>query len=162
GRAPVPPLPPRRLGRDRGGALDPVGVGFGPVMTRAVDLNDVGASPGSPPRADLARGGTLPSGRHAPTSWIRLVGMPPTGRRPDSLIRSAPIGYDRDRTSQAQGRKGRPRMDHLEKTFLGLFERLRDDLREESGIGLTLRAEGQDLTLRIRSRMDTGDEKQPF
>ena len=33
-RASVPALRPRRPGRDRGGAPDPVGVGFGPVMTR--------------------------------------------------------------------------------------------------------------------------------
>jgi hypothetical protein len=53
-------------------------------------------------------------------------------------------------------------MDRTEGVFVDLFSRLREDLREESGIGLALKAEGRNVTLRIRSERQAGDEKRPF
>ncbi|WP_422929634.1 hypothetical protein [Singulisphaera sp. PoT] len=53
-------------------------------------------------------------------------------------------------------------MDRTEAVFLDLFSTLRDSLKEEAGIGLALKAEGQDVTLRIRSERHAGDEKRPF
>jgi hypothetical protein len=53
-------------------------------------------------------------------------------------------------------------MDRIEEVFVGLFSSLREELREESGVGLALKAEGRDITLRIRSQNKTGDEKQPY
>ncbi len=52
-------------------------------------------------------------------------------------------------------------MDRAEEVFVSLFSRLREDLREESGIGLALKAEGRDVTLRVRSKEQAGDERQP-
>src|SRR4051812_4594608 len=53
-------------------------------------------------------------------------------------------------------------MDRIEETFVRLFSRLREDLREEFGVGLALKAEGPNVTLRVRSEKKTGDEKQPY
>jgi hypothetical protein len=53
-------------------------------------------------------------------------------------------------------------MDRTEEVFVGLFSRLREDLREESGIGLALKAEGRNVTLRVRSEKEAGDEKRPY
>ena len=53
-------------------------------------------------------------------------------------------------------------MDRIEEVFVGLFSRLRVELREEYGIGLALKAEGRDITVRVRSRKKAGDEKQPY
>jgi hypothetical protein len=53
-------------------------------------------------------------------------------------------------------------MDRTEEVFVGLFTRLREDLREEPGVGLALKAEGRNVTLRIRSRQKAGDEKRPY
>ncbi len=53
-------------------------------------------------------------------------------------------------------------MDRTEEAFVGLFTGLRDDLREEAGIGLALKAEGRNVTLRIRSERPAGDEKRPY
>ena len=40
-------------------------------------------------------------------------------------------------------------MDRTEEVFVSLFSRLREDLREESGVGLALKAEGRNVTIRI-------------
>jgi hypothetical protein len=53
-------------------------------------------------------------------------------------------------------------MDRTEEVFVGLFTGLREDLREEPGVGLALKAEGRNVTLRIRSQPDAGDEKCPY
>ena len=53
-------------------------------------------------------------------------------------------------------------MDRTEEVFVGLFSRLREDLREEPGIGLALKAQGRNVTLRIRSEGQAGDGRQPF
>lgn len=53
-------------------------------------------------------------------------------------------------------------MDRTEDVFVGLFSRLREDLREESGVGLALKAEGRNVTLRIRSEKEAGDERRPY
>lgn len=53
-------------------------------------------------------------------------------------------------------------MDKYEGILVKLFGNLRDDLREEYGVGLALKAEGRDVTLRIRSQMWVGDEKRPY
>jgi hypothetical protein len=53
-------------------------------------------------------------------------------------------------------------MDRIEAVFVGLFSRLREELREEYGVGLALKAEGRDITLRVRSQKKAGDEKQPY
>ncbi|MBV8385050.1 MAG: hypothetical protein JOZ63_20865 [Planctomycetaceae bacterium] len=53
-------------------------------------------------------------------------------------------------------------MDRIEEVFVSLFSRLREDLREESGVGLALKVEGRNVTLRIRSEKKTGDERRPY
>jgi hypothetical protein len=53
-------------------------------------------------------------------------------------------------------------MDKSEEVFVSLFSRLREDLREEFGVGLALKAEGRNITLRVRSEKKPGDEKQPY
>jgi hypothetical protein len=53
-------------------------------------------------------------------------------------------------------------MDKIEEVFVSLFSSLREDLREEYGVGLALKAEGRNVTLRVRSEKKTGDEKQPY
>jgi hypothetical protein len=53
-------------------------------------------------------------------------------------------------------------MDRLEAILVNLFETLRDDLREESGVGLALKAEGRDVTLRVRSQEKAGDVRRPY
>jgi hypothetical protein len=53
-------------------------------------------------------------------------------------------------------------MDRTEEVFVGLFTGLREDLREEPGVGLALKAEGGNVTLRIRSRQKADDEKRPY
>ena len=53
-------------------------------------------------------------------------------------------------------------MDRLESILVDLFRTLRDDLREEAKVGLSLKAEGRDLTLRVRSREKSGDEGHPY
>jgi hypothetical protein len=52
-------------------------------------------------------------------------------------------------------------MDKSEEVFVSLFSSLREDLREEYGVGLALKAEGRNITLRVRSEKKPGDEKQP-
>lgn len=52
-------------------------------------------------------------------------------------------------------------MDRTEEVFVALFSRLREDLRGEPGVGLALRAQGRNVTLRIRSEKQAGDERQP-
>jgi hypothetical protein len=53
-------------------------------------------------------------------------------------------------------------MDRTEEVFVGLFTGLREDLREEPGVGLALKAEGRNVTLRIRSQQEAGDERRPY
>jgi hypothetical protein len=53
-------------------------------------------------------------------------------------------------------------MDRTEGVFVTLFSVLREDLRSEAGIGLALKAEGRNLSLRIRSERKADDEKQPY
>jgi hypothetical protein len=53
-------------------------------------------------------------------------------------------------------------MNETEEVFVGLFSRLREHLKQEPGIGLALKAEGPDVTLRVRSRRPSDDEKRPF
>ncbi len=53
-------------------------------------------------------------------------------------------------------------MDKSEEVFVSLFSRLREDLREEFGVGLALKAEGRNITLRVRSEKKPGDEKQRY
>ena len=53
-------------------------------------------------------------------------------------------------------------MKRIEEIFVSLFSILREELREESGVGLALKAEGQYLTLRVRRQKTTEDEKQPY
>ena len=53
-------------------------------------------------------------------------------------------------------------MDRIEEVLVGLFSGLREELREEYGVGLALKAEGHDVTLRVRSQKKAGDEKQPY
>jgi hypothetical protein len=53
-------------------------------------------------------------------------------------------------------------MDRTEEVIVGLFTRLREDLREESSVGMALKAEGRNITLRIRSEKEPGDEKRPY
>jgi len=48
-------------------------------------------------------------------------------------------------------------MDKSEEVFVSLFS----SLREEFGVGLALKAEGRNITLRVRSEKKPGDEKQP-
>src|SRR5271157_1224584 len=49
-------------------------------------------------------------------------------------------------------------MDKSEEVFVSLFSRL----REEFGVGLALKAEGRNITLRVRSEKKPGDEKQRY
>ena len=53
-------------------------------------------------------------------------------------------------------------MDETEEVLFDLFRRLREYLMEEFGVGLTLKAEGHDFTLRVKSRTNSGDQKQPY
>jgi hypothetical protein len=53
-------------------------------------------------------------------------------------------------------------MDGTEEILFDLFRRLREYLVRDHGVGLTLKAEGQDFTLRVRSRTNSNDEKQPY
>jgi hypothetical protein len=53
-------------------------------------------------------------------------------------------------------------MDRTEEILVGLFSRLREDLRAEPGVGLALKAQGRNVTLRIRSERQAGDERQPY
>jgi hypothetical protein len=53
-------------------------------------------------------------------------------------------------------------MDRTEEVIVGLFSGLREDLRAEPGVGLALKAQGGDVTLRIRSEERDGDERRPF
>jgi hypothetical protein len=53
-------------------------------------------------------------------------------------------------------------VDRTEEVFIALFSRLREELREETGVGLALKAEGPNVTLRIRSEEQAGDERRPF
>lgn len=53
-------------------------------------------------------------------------------------------------------------MDDKEKVLFDLLGTLRDDLSEEHGIGISLKAEGQTFTLRVRSQTNPSDEKQPY
>jgi hypothetical protein len=53
-------------------------------------------------------------------------------------------------------------MDDLEDVLVNLFKSLRDDLRKEAKVGLALKAEGPDVTLRVRSHAKAGDERQPY
>src|SRR3954467_9126435 len=53
-------------------------------------------------------------------------------------------------------------MGEREEVLFDLFRRLREYLVDEYGVGLALKAEGQDFTLRARSRKNPGDEKRPF
>jgi len=53
-------------------------------------------------------------------------------------------------------------MDRTEEALLGLFAELRDELRQESDVGLALKAQGRNATLRIRSQEEHSDEKRPY
>lgn len=53
-------------------------------------------------------------------------------------------------------------MDRVEMVLVNLFSTLREELKEESGIGLSLKAQGRDVTLRVRSQKQCGDESRPF
>ena len=53
-------------------------------------------------------------------------------------------------------------MDRPEEILIRLFGTLRDDLREECGVGLALKAQGRDVTLRVRSQRRDALEKQPY
>src|SRR5215218_1948651 len=48
-----------------------------------------------------------------------------------------------------------------EKLLLDLFLELRDRLLGEYGVGVMLIAQGQDFALKVRTRRNTGHEKQP-
>jgi len=52
-------------------------------------------------------------------------------------------------------------MDDMEKVLFDLFGTLRDELSEEYGVGMSLKAAGPTFTLRVRSQKNSGDEKQP-
>lgn len=53
-------------------------------------------------------------------------------------------------------------MDDIEGALVNLFKILRDDLREEAKVGMALKAEGRDVTLRVRSQAMAGDERRPY
>ena len=53
-------------------------------------------------------------------------------------------------------------MDRAEEIFVGLFSRLREELRADPGVGLALKAQGRDLTLRIRSEKPSDAGRRPF
>ncbi len=53
-------------------------------------------------------------------------------------------------------------MEEIEGVLVNLFKILRDDLREDARVGLALKAEGRDVTLRVRSQSNPGDERQPY
>ena len=53
-------------------------------------------------------------------------------------------------------------MDRTEEVFVILFSKLREELREESGVGLALKAEGRNVTLRIRSEKKARDERRHY
>jgi hypothetical protein len=53
-------------------------------------------------------------------------------------------------------------MDDIEGILVNLFKILRHDFREEAKVGLALKAEGRDITLRVRSRAKVGDERHPY
>ena len=53
-------------------------------------------------------------------------------------------------------------MERIEEILLVLYQILRDDLREEAKVGLALKAEGRDVTLRVRTQAKAGDERQPY
>lgn len=52
-------------------------------------------------------------------------------------------------------------MEWIDELIFGLFMLLRDELKGDANVGLALRAEGQDVTLRVRSRAKVGDQRQP-
>ena len=53
-------------------------------------------------------------------------------------------------------------MNDMEKVLLDLFGTLRDDLSEEYGVGMSLKAAGPTFILRVRSQKNPVDEKQPY
>lgn len=53
-------------------------------------------------------------------------------------------------------------MERTDEILMDLFARLRAELRAERIVGLALKAQGPDITLRIRSERLAGDEKQPY
>lgn len=53
-------------------------------------------------------------------------------------------------------------MDRIEEVLVNSFGVLRDDLRDDADVGLSLKAEGRDVTLRVRSRERAGNGKRPY
>jgi hypothetical protein len=53
-------------------------------------------------------------------------------------------------------------MDETDAIFVDLFARLRGALRGDPAIGLALKAQGGDVTLRVRSEVSAGDDRSPF
>ena len=53
-------------------------------------------------------------------------------------------------------------MDDIEEVVVNLFKVLREDLKDEAKVGLALKAEGRDITLRVRSQEKAGDEQRPY
>ncbi|WP_165245374.1 hypothetical protein [Paludisphaera soli] len=53
-------------------------------------------------------------------------------------------------------------MDETDAIFVDLFARLRGELRDDPTIGLALKAQGAEVTLRVRSEVSSGDDRSPF
>jgi hypothetical protein len=53
-------------------------------------------------------------------------------------------------------------MNDMEKVLFDLFGELRDELSEEYGFGMSLKAAGPTFSLRVRRQKNLGDEKQPY
>ncbi len=53
-------------------------------------------------------------------------------------------------------------MDGTDAIFVDLFARLRGALRDDPAIGLALKAQGTEVTLRIRSEVAADDDRSPF
>src|SRR4051794_15011289 len=53
-------------------------------------------------------------------------------------------------------------MDRFEEILVGLFTRMREELRDVPGVGLALKAQGRGVTLRVRSEGKADAEKRPF
>ncbi|AMV38494.1 hypothetical protein [Planctomyces sp. SH-PL62] len=53
-------------------------------------------------------------------------------------------------------------MTRTDENLVKLFVRLREELRDVPAVGLALKAQGGDVTLRVRSEETAGDERSPF
>jgi hypothetical protein len=61
-----------------------------------------------------------------------------------------------------RGSRNTNSMNDIEGVLVSLFQILRNDLNKEASIGLALKAEGREFTLRIRSKESVGDRKRPY